>query len=182
MDTDHANNEDEQDLDALAQRLAAWRPSAGALDRDQMLYDAGHAAAGAEARVRTWRLATAALAIVTVGLSGLLVHQRSLLGHERFALAQERSRLEALGTALASRSEASKPSPSALKAAAAPFEPLPQTSYFAMASRLSKGIEDPSSPDFQSQAGSHRPDPLRPEVMRQPAPLRSRDVERVLDL
>ena len=33
------------DLTALERRLAAWRPAAGALDRDRMLYDAGRAAA-----------------------------------------------------------------------------------------------------------------------------------------
>ena len=34
------------DLTALERRLSAWRPAAGALDRDRMLYDAGRAAAG----------------------------------------------------------------------------------------------------------------------------------------
>ena len=45
------------DLSALERRLAAWRPAAGALDRDRMLYDAGRAAAApAASGPGDWRL------------------------------------------------------------------------------------------------------------------------------
>ena len=43
MDIDNHGLED--DLKALEHRLTAWRPTAGALDRDRMLYNAGQAAA-----------------------------------------------------------------------------------------------------------------------------------------
>ncbi|MGO9466531.1 MAG: hypothetical protein ACLQIB_16005 [Isosphaeraceae bacterium] len=181
MDTDHANREHEQDLSALANRLTAWRPSTGALDRDRMLYEAGRAAARAEAPGRPWRLATAALAVAALGLFGLLVHERSLRVHERFVLAQERSRHSALGRVVAVRIEGS--APSADGAAATPaIEPLSPSSYFVLASRLSKGVVELSSPDFGSHAGPHRPAPGPLETIPQPAPLRPGDVERVLDL
>ncbi len=183
MDTDHANDEHEPDLSALANRLAAWRPSTGALDRDRMLYEAGRAAARPEASGRPWRLATAALAVVAIGLSGLLAHERSLLVHERIVLAQERSRHSALGQVLAGRTETSGPSPSALGAGptAAPERPAP-SSYFVLASRLSTGVEETSWPDFDNHAGSRRPAAGPLEAIPQPAPLRPGDVERVLDL
>jgi len=169
-------------LSALADRLAAWRPSTGALDRDRTLYEAGHAAARAESGGRTWRLATALLAMVALGLSGLLVHQRSLLARERSVLAEERLRLRALGELLAARTEAPGPSPSAIGAAAPAFEPLSPISYFAMAARLSRGALELSSPDFDSHAGSHRPAARPRDAIPQPAPLRTGDVQRVLDL
>jgi hypothetical protein len=182
IDNTDRDHEVEDDMNALEHRLAAWRPAAGALDRDRMLYEAGSAAARAEARVRPWRLATAALAVVALGLFGLLVHHRSLLAHERSLLAQERSRPRVRGTVLAAGTEASGPSHSAPGAPAPALEPLPPTSYFAMASRLSKGIEDPSPPDFQSQPASRGPAPGPVEAIPRPGPLQLRDVQRVLDL
>ena len=77
MDIEHPELEHEFDLSELERRLAAWRPAAGALDRDRMLYEAGRAAARADGRVQSWRLATAALVLLAVGLGGLLVHERS---------------------------------------------------------------------------------------------------------
>src|SRR5262249_5023003 len=99
-----ANNPDHEivdpELSALEQRLAAWRPASGALDRDQMLYDAGRAAAHAENRLQSWRLATAALLVISIGLGGLSVYQRSLRLLDRDLLAQEQSPRHALQTAL----------------------------------------------------------------------------------
>ncbi len=80
METDIPGREPE--LTALERRLADWRPTAGALDRDRMLYNAGRAAAG----VRPLRLAAAALLLVSLGLGDLAVQQRSLLGRERAVL------------------------------------------------------------------------------------------------
>src|SRR5262249_43180209 len=107
MGTDHPNREHDPDLTALEDRLATWRPATGALDRDQMLYDAGHAAARADIRISSWRLATATLALISIGLGGLLVHQESLRARERAWLAREQSQRLALETAFVARTGAS---------------------------------------------------------------------------
>ena len=61
MDIEHPEIQNEFDLSEFERRLAAWRPAVGGLDRDRMLYEAGRAAARADGRVQSWRLATAAL-------------------------------------------------------------------------------------------------------------------------
>ncbi len=88
MDIDHANDENEPDLSALANRLAAWRPSIGALDRDRTLYRAGWSAARADGHIQAWRVATAALMLLTISLGGLLARQSSLIAREGELLAQ----------------------------------------------------------------------------------------------
>ena len=181
MDIDHHGRED--DLKALEHRLSAWRPSAGAIDRDRMLYDAGQAAAGADNRLRAWRMATAALLLVTVGLGGLLVQQRSLLERERALLAQERSQRQAMETVMIARDGTLEPSPSVPSpaSAAATTEPLSPTSYFALTARLSSDVRDLSSPDPKIEPGPHRPANEPAETLH-PGLLSPRDVQRILDL
>ncbi len=77
MDIEHPDHDPEIDLSAVERRLAAWRPAAGGLDRDRMLYEAGRNAARADGRVQSWRLATAALVLMAVGLGGMLARERS---------------------------------------------------------------------------------------------------------
>jgi hypothetical protein len=187
MDNENDNpvrdHEIEHDLKALEHRLVAWRPLAGTLDRDRMLYDAGRAAA-ADGHVRSWRLATAAWLLVTVGLGGLLVHQWSLLERERSLLAQEQSPRMALETTLAARTgplQQSAPAPSPTSAAPA-IEPLAPTSYFALTSRLARGDRNLSSPDLEREPGPHRPTVGPSEAIPHPGPLQPRDLQRVLDL
>jgi hypothetical protein len=186
MDIDHPNREIELDPDlmALEHRLAAWRPSAGALDRDRMLYDAGRAAALAGSRIRSWRLATAALALISVGLGGLLAQQRSLLARERSLLAQERSQRHAPETARSARPGASEPSPPAPSPAAESpaIEPPSPTSYFALTSRLARSAGDPSSLDVEIEPEPHRPAGDHSVILPYPVPLRPQDIQRVLDL
>jgi hypothetical protein len=172
MDIDNHGIED--DLKALEHRLIAWRPAAGALDRDRMLYDAGRAVA-VEGRVRSWRLATAALLLVSIGLGGSLVHQRSLL-------ARERSRTSALSTALAAGAVKSQPSPPPIAVEIPPIEPPAPNSYFALTTRLAQGVTEGSWPDVQSEPEPHRPGLAPKDEPPGPAPLRPRDVQRVLDL
>jgi hypothetical protein len=163
METGNANRERDHeiahDLTVLEHRLAAWQPAGRALDRDRMLYDAGRAAAEAESSLRSWRLATAALVLVVIGLGGLLVYERSLLAQERFLLARERSQRSALETALAARTSASEPLPPAPppRVETSEIEPLPPTSYFALASRLARSAGDLSSLDVESDPELHRP-------------------------
>jgi hypothetical protein len=183
MGIDNPNREIDPDLTAIEHRLAAWRPSAGALDRDRMLYDAGRSAAMAERRIRVWRLATAALALVAVGLGGLLVHQQSLLAHGRSLLALERSQRQSLEATLAARTGTSPPtSPALAPGDSPPAEPLAPTSYFVLTSRFAKSAGDPSSLDVEIEPGPHRPATRPSETLPPPGPLRPGDVRRVLDL
>jgi hypothetical protein len=179
MDSDNHGIED--DLKALEHRLIAWQPTAGALDRDRMLYDAGQAAARADGQIRAWRLATAALLFLTVGLGGLLVHQRSLLERERAVLTQERSRRRTMEAMLVDRNPAPAPSAPAPAptSAGTTVEPLSPSSYFALTARLARDVRDPSSPDREIEPAPHRPSAEPVESL---PPLHPRDVQRILDL
>jgi hypothetical protein len=168
-------NEIGPDLTALEHRLSAWRPAAGALDRDRMLYDAGRAAAGA----RPWRLATAALLLATLGLGGLLIHERRELARERSLLAQERRHRLEVETDLAARSWASRPTPAI--AAAVPATPAPD-SYLALTSRLAEGVAEAPWPDAGREPAPVGPAPKSSEPSPRPVPLRPVDIQRVLDL
>jgi DNA-binding transcriptional LysR family regulator len=52
----------------MESRLLGWRPSAGGLDRDRMLFDAGRASARSSGRVGPWHSATVLLALLSTGL------------------------------------------------------------------------------------------------------------------
>lgn len=77
MDIEHPEIERELEMTDVERRLAAWRPATSSLDRDRMLYDAGRAAARADGLSGSWRLATAAVALVAALLGGLLANERS---------------------------------------------------------------------------------------------------------
>jgi hypothetical protein len=167
MEMEHPDHDPEIDLSAVERRLAAWRPSAGSLDRDRMLYNAGRAAANADGRVQTWRLATAALALLAVGMGGLMLH--------------ERSQRRAMEVALGARS---RPSQSAstmpLLSATPTIEPFAPSSYFVLTSRLSRSNPDMLSPDVEFESRPPSIGPLEPLPQRRP--LQLRDLQRVLDL
>ena len=162
METGIPEPDREPELTALERRLAAWRPAAGTLDRDRMLYDAGRAAAEGEGHRHAWRLATAALAIMTIGLGVLLAH--------------ERSQRRALEIALAARAVPSPPSP--VEFEIPPIEPPAPSSYFALTARLAANPVDASWLDVEIEREPDHPAP----TPRRPAPLRPRDIKRVLDL
>jgi len=169
MHSEHPEIENE--LNAMERRLATWRPVIGALDRDRMLYEAGRAAARADARVQSWRLATAALILIGVGLGGLLAH--------------ERSQRQTLEVAIAAWVDARQPageivSPEFREIPA--IEPFAPDSYFALTSRFARGNRDLSSPDVDFEAEPHRPATGPLERLPQPRPLQPGDVQRVLDL
>jgi hypothetical protein len=172
MDTDHSQGDREHqiDLTELEHRLAAWRPAAGALDRDRMLYDAGRAAALAGVQARSWRLATAALALLTIGLGGLL--------------AREQSQRRVLETALAARAGTLEPAPAISSPAreTPAIEPLEPSSYFVLTARLTQGAQDLSAPDVEIGPEPRRRGSRPPEAAPQTGTLRPGDVERVLDL
>jgi hypothetical protein len=100
-------NSDQDRLSDLEQRLRSWVPSAGGLDRDRMLFEAGQAAAGAAERARMmsrwWKFAAGAAAVLALSLGVAWRNER----RERLALQLDiaRSSQPALLTApVASRS------------------------------------------------------------------------------
>jgi hypothetical protein len=173
MAIENPEYERELEISEMERRLASWRPATGGLDRDRMLYDAGRAAARADGLSRPWGLATAALTLVTVGLGGLLLH--------------ERSRCMALETSLAIASRTIPPQPAAAIELPAsgktpvvePFEP---SSYFALTARLTRGNAGTSSPDVDVELDHQRPAGGRLDVLPRERPLQPRDQHRVLDL
>lgn len=161
------------DLTALERRLSAWRPAA-AIDRDRLLYESGRAAARADAR--PWRLATAALILISMGLGGALIHQRSSLARERALLASERaSRIEREARLAARSAPPTSPPPG-------PIEPPGPNSYLALSSRLTGAWDGEAPDDVPSQPGPRRPAPDPSGGEWHPAPLRPQDIRRVLDL
>jgi hypothetical protein len=179
-DTDRDDeNEIGPDLTALERRLSAWRPAAVAIDRDRLLYDAGRAAA--EGSGRPWRLATAALLLVSMGLGAALIHQRSMLAGARILLARERSQRLWLETATAGRAAPPAPAPAALAASGA-IEPPSPSSYLALSARIAEGLDDltPRGSGTDPAASRSAPDPANDAG--RPDPLRPQDIRRVLDL
>ncbi len=178
MDIDNHRLED--DLNALEHRLSAWRPAAGgALDRDRMLYDAGRAAAETDGHLRAWRMATAALLLVTIGLGGMLAHHAVVARRRNGGAA-----IWPLETAIAARTaapEASPPAPSPTSVDTG-IEPVSPTSYFVLTARLARDVRDVSSPDLEIEPGPHRPATEPAEILLQPRLLSPRDVQRILDL
>jgi hypothetical protein len=182
IDKINRGHEIEDNINALEHRLTAWRPALGALDRDRMLYEAGWSAARADGHIQAWRLATAALLLLLIGLSGLHARQSSLLAREGALLARERSKRTALETTLAAQTLALPAEPAHPRGEALPIEPFAPTSYFALASRHAHGIADASWPDADTPTEEHQPDRGPPDKLPVPTPLRPRDLQRVLDL
>ncbi len=173
MDIEHPDRDPEIDLSAVERRLAAWRPAAGGLDRDRMLYEAGRTAARVDGRVQSWRLATAALILVAVGLGGMLARERS----QRLALESSLS--------LASRINPSHPVEEIASPASREIptiEPFAPDSYFALTSRFARGVPDLPSPDADFEPEPHRPATGPLELLPQRRPLQPGDLQRVLDL
>jgi hypothetical protein len=170
MDIEHPDRDPEIDLSAVERRLAAWRPAAGGLDRDRMLYEAGRAAAKADGRVQSWRLATAALVLLTVGLGGLLAHERV----QRRALETSITR--------AGRINPTQPAGEIASLTSNETPAIEPSSYFALTLRLSRGNPDISSPDVDFEPKPHRPATGPLQVLPQRQPLQPRDLQRVLDL
>jgi hypothetical protein len=164
---DDADIRDGLSPDGLEGRLAAWRPSAGGLDRDALLFEAGRASARAEASAPL-RLASgsaAALAALAVGLGGLLAAERGRRHDLEVALA----RSAPAPPGAAARPEAG-PSPSGEPR---PAEAPAPTSYLALTHRAlgPGGLGPPEWPG----AGEPRDGPREP---RPPAPtLRVRGAE-----
>ena len=74
-------NPDQDHLSSLEERLRSWVPSAGGLDRDRMLFEAGRAGAQgpiqAVGSASSWRYATAAAVLLASGLGLAWYNERS---------------------------------------------------------------------------------------------------------
>lgn len=140
------------ELNDLERRLAAWRPSSGGLDRGRMLYEAGRAAARAEARRSA------------VGLAGLALILASAAAGLGAGWATERRRGLDLEVALAA---ATAPRPPIILAAPLPApapEPPGPTSYLALTRRIVDGrpaLDDLPRPPTPAAPSPPAPPPLR---------------------
>ncbi len=144
------------DLSPTERRIAAWRPSAVAIDRDRMLYEAGRASARAAAR--PWQFATAAALLLAVGLGGWASRERS-------------RRVDEL---------AARPTISLPPLMPEPIEPPDPNSYRALSALPAERWEMASAIEFGDASKSPHPDPA--ERPTHPTPLRPQDILRVLDL
>jgi hypothetical protein len=162
-------------MNSLEERLRSWVPSSGELDRDRMLFEAGHAAAKGPERARRslwlWQCATAAALVVSTGLG--------------LAWLRERDQRHALSVALASIEQSRRPNELIVASSE------PKSSFTAAEIRL-----DPSSYLVIMRTMSRDPNAERPLPVqegdtqrreRQPTssgvqPLRPRNFDRVMTL
>jgi hypothetical protein len=181
IDDSDRHDEIEEHLKSLERRLAGWRPAVGALDRDRVLYHAGQAAARADTYVQAWRLASAALLFLLIGSGWLIARQRSMLVHEQYLLEREQSQRLALETTLAAQTRIVAAEAAHHLGEPPPLEPFAANSYFVLASRHAQGIAEPAWPGAGSPAEERR-EAGSPDKRPAAAPLRPRDLERILDL
>ncbi len=143
---DPLEDDPEAPLSDLERRMGRWRPASGSLDRDRMLFDAGRASARGESWGRLVGALAACLALVALGLGGLLV--------------RERGYRQGLEVALAERTR--EPAPREMVAPLPPFaEPAPD-SYLALSRRiLASGLEElpPTVSNAPRDEISERPEP-----------------------
>ena len=156
----------ETDLTELETALASLRPSAVALDRDRLLFEAGRASARTELRGRLGTVMAAVFALVAVGLGLLLARERGA-----------RMGLEATIASLDARA------PSAPLVTRAKVEDMPSgqpgpNSYLVLTRHLMAGGID--SMPFERPAVSRAPARIEPAEL--PAMLRLRAIEELLEL
>jgi hypothetical protein len=167
-------NSDQDRVNDLERRLRSWVPSAGGLDRDRMLFEAGQAAAGAAVRAqgmsRWWKLATGAAAVLAMGL-GLAWHNE-----RREHLALQLAIARSTPSALAPSDSISVLMADKHERAVAP-DPSSYLALIRQVSRLEHDEALQASPTAPGSAGK-----VEPTRSVRNAPLRPRDFERVIAL
>lgn len=132
------------DLNALADRLRGWKPSAGALAHDRLIFEAGRAAGLAEARNsfrrRFWPPAMAASLLLAAGLF----------------MTRHPDRVEV----------AQVPQPPRPVVESPPIPPLDPNSYLALSRQIAAGglvpvRHDPARSESDPSTSADRPPPLR---------------------
>jgi hypothetical protein len=149
MHTHDSNLNDE--LRALESRLRGWAPAVAGVDRDRVLYEAGRFDGTQRLGLRGWKLATAALALVSLGLG--------------LAWGVERGRTQALAVALeSSRAGGAGPGASPVLSNREPgappvhdFKPLDPSSYLALT--LSRAVLDDSPANGETTDRRGAPEP-----------------------
>jgi hypothetical protein len=167
-------NPDQDHLSSLEKRLRSWVPSAGSLDRDRMLFEAGRAEvqgpiqAGTSARL--WKYATAAAVLLASGL-GMAWHT-------------ERSQRRALELTFA---RLAPPPPAPLVATPELIaerqekeRAVDPTSYLALVRQVNR-LEDATDLEPHRTAPGTVPS-VRAADPPRAAPLRPRDWDRVISL
>jgi hypothetical protein len=132
------------DLNDLAQRLAAWRPAQAGLDADRMLFDAGRAAARPGKAAIVWPVAAGCLSLLAAVLAIGLIHEHE----ENLALVR---RLEA-------RPAPTLPAPT--PAQTDPLAALPPDAYLELRRALEEDPEGWPEPVAGSSSGSTTSSPV----------------------
>lgn len=151
-----------ENLKGLAERLSGWQPSAGNLDRDRLLYEAGREAGLAEARAifrrRFWPMSAiaASLLILSLGLIATRSPDRK----------QPVKHVEMVKAPVADRTTDDE----------APIAPADPNSYLALSRRIGAGSLD-SVPTDRARTRSAPSNPVDSLT-----PLRTRDLDRLLNL
>ncbi|WZP00825.1 hypothetical protein EP7_002479 [Isosphaeraceae bacterium EP7] len=162
-----SNFDPERDLSHLERPLEGLHPQAPALTRDRMLFEAGRATGRDQGRNR-WLTATATLAFLVVGLSGLLAREHTQRQSLERTLAARLS--EHVPTVLAD-----KPTPPGLVVAASKPPEASPYSYLALSRRAQSGRLD----DWPTNSATL---PSGGRAERRPAPLKVRDSAESLNL
>ncbi len=165
-------NPDEDHLSPLEERLRSWVPSAGGLDRDRMLFEAGRAAVQGPSRAgtsgRLWKYATAASVLLALGL--------------RIAWHNERSQRRALELTIARQAPppALVSTPDLMTERQEEETNVDPSSYLALVRQLRR-LEDATNLEPQRTAPG-TVQRVRAADPPQTAPLRPRDWDRVISL
>lgn len=167
-------NPDEDPLSSLEERLSSWMPSAGGLDRDRMLFEAGRAEVQRSLRAgisaRLWKYATAAAVLLALGLGMAWHNERS-----------QRRALELTFARLAPPPPAPLVStPELMTERQGKEAALDPTSYLALVRQL-KRLEDATNLEPQRIAPG-TVQKVRAADPPQTTPLRPRDWDRVITL
>ncbi len=158
-------NPDQDQLSSLEERLRLWVPSAGGLDRERMLFEAGRA----DGRARLWKLATAASILLASGLGVGWIHERG----QRRAPEPENSRT--LPPAASSVS-----TPEIVTQHREPETVIDPSSYLGLIRQL-KRLE--GAADFEPhRAAPHSASKVHSAVLPSTTPLRPYDFDRVISL
>ena len=167
-------NPDEDQLSSLEERLRSWVPSAGGLDRDRMLFEAGRAEVQgpiqAGTRANLWKFATAAAVLLASGLGMAWHNERS----QRRALELTFARLAA------PPSVPLTPTPQLITERQEKEPAVDPTSYLALVRQL-KRLEDATNLEPQRTAPG-TVQRVRAADPPQTTPLRPRDWDRVITL
>jgi hypothetical protein len=168
------SNRNEDSIRAIEERLRSWVPSAGGLDRDRMLFEAGRAEVQGPVRDNVgswlWRFATAASLLLASSLGWAWQNERS-----------QRRALELTVTRLASPSPASLGSTVELMTKRQERETsVDPMSYLALVRKVNRLEESPTFEQKRAEPGPVQK--MNATSPPRPVPMRPHDFDRVIAL